>query len=110
MTMQMRMVQDMRGFPRMEFNRLVRLESENQGTMQLVGVNYSATGIALQSKRPLPLGEFVELRFTLGEKQRTVVNITGEVMYNNHDHEHNHDLFTAGLKFVGYIDLPDASS
>ena len=103
MAMQIRMAQDKREFPRMEFNRLVRLESEYRETMHLVGLNYSVTGMALKSKLPLHVGEFVELRFSLGEKQRTVINITGEVVYNDRDS----DLFVAGIKFVGYLDIPE---
>ena len=103
MGMRMGMMQEKREYPRMDFNRLVRLESDAHNTMQLIGINYSQTGLALQSKEPLFVGELVELFFRLDDEETTDHQLHGEVVHNFREG----DVFTSGIRFIGHLEIPE---
>ena len=106
MGLRMGMMQEKREHPRMEFNHLVRLESESRNTIQLVGINYSQTGLALQSKEPLFVGEMVELFFRLNDQDQIEQQLLGEVVHNFREG----DVFTSGLRFIGQLEATEGIS
>ena len=52
---------------RFMLNRLVIVKEATGQIQKLIGVNYSAGGMALNSTKPLSFGEFVDLQFWLTE-------------------------------------------
>ena len=99
--MSVKHTQERRKFPRLSLNRLV-IVKENSGQIQkLVGMNYSAGGMALNSDNPLPSGEFVDLLFWLTEPENKEINLTAEVLHNSKQG----NIYINSLKFVGELTL-----
>lgn len=93
--------QERREYPRLMLNRLVLVKEESGNTVQLVGVNYSARGMALNGTYHLSFGDFVELQFWLTEPENKEVKITAEVVQN----AKRGDICISNLKFVGELQL-----
>lgn len=94
-------VRERREKHRLPFNRLVHLSSPSRGDIQLIGVNYSPSGIAVQNRWPLPRGEQVVIRFRVGCNRQTELELYGEVV-------HNHrvgDIFITGIRFRTLTDI-----
>lgn len=99
-------VRERREKHRLPFNRLVHLSSPSRGDVQLTGINYSPSGIAVQNRWPLPRGEQVVIRFRVGRNRQTELELYGEVV-------HNHrvgDVFTTGIRFLTLVDMPAQAS
>ena len=90
-----------REHPRKAFNRLVLVKDDSGNTEPFIGINYSVRGMALNSKVPLPFGEFVELLFWLTEPENKEINMVAEVMQNFKQG----DMYTTSVKFVGELAL-----
>ncbi|NIQ08600.1 MAG: PilZ domain-containing protein, partial [Gammaproteobacteria bacterium] len=88
-------VRERREKHRLPFNRLVDLSSPSRGDIQLIGVNYSPSGIAVQNRWPLPIGEQVVLRFRVGRSRQTELELYGEVVHNHRAG----DIFITGIRF-----------
>ncbi len=85
--------------PRIEFNQLVRVEPYEGNVLQLIGINYSTVGIAIHGPRPLPLGEFVDLKFKINTLAKKEFNMTAEVMQN----QRHSNMYITGLRFLGEL-------
>lgn len=85
---------------RLPFDRRVQLHSQTAGSLQLDGVNYSPTGIAVYSLQQLPIGEQVVLRFPVGRNQLTELEVGGEVIHNLP----RGDGFVVGVRFLAQAD------
>ena len=84
---------------RIEFNQLVRVEPYEGNILQFIGINYSTSGMALNGPRPLPLGDFVDLRFKINSAQEQAFNITAEVVQSRRQS----NMHIAGLRFLGEL-------
>lgn len=93
--------QERRKYPRMALNRLVRIKEESGITKQLIGINYSAGGMALNSEVPFHSGEFIELKFRLNEYEKKEVKITAEILKNCRQG----NFYITNVKFVGELVL-----
>lgn len=82
---------------RLSFNQLVRVESYEGDVLQLIGTNYSDSGMALNSPRPLPLGDFVDLSFKINGQSEEEFKITAEVVQSRR----HSNMYISGLKFLG---------
>ena len=91
--------EDKRQHIRLDFNQLVRVEPYEGDTLHLIGINYSINGIALNSPKPLPLGEFVDLKFRINNDTKQVHSMTAEVIQN----QRHSNTYITGLKFVGEL-------
>lgn len=85
---------------RLPFDRRVQLRSQTAGSLQLDGIDYSPTGIAVYSSQQLPVGEQVVLRFPVGRNQLTELEVCGEVIHNIP----RGDGFVVGVRFVTQAD------
>ena len=85
---------------RVVFNRLVRINFYAGNTIKVIGVNYSSSGMALNSKMPLPVGEYFELDFRLSEQNKQDFSITAEVVQNIKRGE----MYITGVKFLGELE------
>ena len=83
--------------PRAILNRLVRVTPHNGQTLQLVGINYSQTGLAFNSHIPISFGEFIELDFKLNGKEE--FNVTAEVVQKLKDGS----MYVTGVRFLGEL-------
>lgn len=84
---------------RLDFNQLVRVESYEGNISQLIGINYSPSGMALNSPRALPLGEFVDLNFRINSLAKKEFSMTAEVVQIRR----HSNMYIAGLKFLGEL-------
>jgi len=89
-----------RRYPRKNLNRLVKVASHSGESKQVVGVNYSQGGMALNCQVPLPEGEFVYLEFRTNEAEQQGFSIAAEVMQNI---KHG-SMYLTGVKFVGTLE------
>lgn len=90
-----------REHPRMPFNRLVLVKDDSGNAEPFIGINYSVRGMALNSKSPLPFGEFVELLFWITEPENKEMTMVAEVMQNFKQG----DMYTTSVKFVNELSL-----
>lgn len=95
-------VRERRDSHRLPLNRLVKLNSESRNSFHLIGLDYSSTGIAVQGRRPLDIGEQVEVRFRVGDTQRAELDLVGEVVRNSRVG----DVYTTGIRFLTVVNLP----
>ena len=86
---------------RVEFNQLVRVEPYEGNILQFIGINYSNSGMALNGPRPLPLGDFVDLRFKINSMPEQVFNITAEVVQSRRQS----NMHISGLRFLGELEV-----
>ena len=84
---------------RVAFNQLVRVESYEGNIVQLIGINYSSSGIALNGPRKLVLGEFVDLDFRINLSDTQTYKVTAEVIQNRR----LSNMYITGLKFLGTL-------
>ena len=84
---------------RLVLNRLVIVKEITGKIQKLVGVNYSAGGMALNSTKPLSFGEFVDLQFWLTEPENKEINMTAEVL----DYSKQGAIYINSMKFVGQL-------
>ena len=97
--MEMRVLKEKRKYQRLALNRLVRVKEESGNTMQVIGINYSSGGMALNSKVPMPLGEFIELQFRLDEYENQKLQLVAEVVQNFKQK----NVYITGVRFVGEL-------
>lgn len=90
-----------RSHSRINFNQLVRVESYEGNTLQLLGVNYSTGGMALNGPRELELGEFVDVSFRLNLADRREFSMTAEVIQNRR----LSNMYVTGLRFLGGLNI-----
>ena len=90
-----------RSHSRINFNQLVRVESYEGNILQLIGVNYSTSGMALNGPRKLEPGEFVDVRFRLNLADQKEFNMTAEVIQNRR----LSNMYVTGLRFLGGLSL-----
>jgi hypothetical protein len=95
-------VRERREKHRLPFNRPVHLSSPSRGDVQLNGVNYLPSGIAVENRWPLPIGEQVEIRFRVGRSQQTELELYGEVVHNHRVGE----VFNTGIRFLSLVEMP----
>ena len=88
-----------RNHVRLDFNQLVRVEPYEGDILQLIGINYSISGIALNSPRKLPLGDFVDLKFRINNSSKEEISMTAEVVQNRR----HSNMYIAGLRFLGEL-------
>ena len=89
---------------RMDFNELVRVQPHDGEPIQVLGINYSLSGMALNGPRELPLGEFVDLRFKTNRLEKEQYLITAEVVQNRR----HSNMYITGIRFLGELgDSPD---
>ena len=88
-----------RNHSRLDFNQLVRVEPYEGDILQLIGINYSTSGIALNSPRELPLGDFVDLNFRINNLSKDEFSMTAEVVQNRR----HSNMYIAGLRFLGEL-------
>ena len=86
---------------RIEFNQLVRVEPYEGNVLQLIGVNYSAGGMALNGPRELELGEYVDLNFKLNLFGQREFKKTAEVVQNRR----LSNMYVTGLRFLGELNI-----
>lgn len=84
---------------RLDFNQLVRVEPYEGDILQLIGINYSISGIALNSPRELPLGDFMDLKFRVNNTSKEEFRMTAEVVQNRR----HSNMYIAGLRFLGEL-------
>lgn len=94
-------LKEKRVHPRTSFNRVVHIEEDSGKITRMLGVNYSLSGMAINSNSPLVSGEFIELNFRLNEKNNHDINITAEVIQSLKQG----NFYLTGLKFVGELSL-----
>ena len=93
---------DQRKYPRLSLNRLVSVTIDDGSTSRQVAVNYSNTGMALNSTVQLLSGEFVELKFRLTDQDPFapgIYDLTAEVIQTLK----LGSFYKTGLKFVGTL-------
>lgn len=103
--MTMQLAEEKREHPRMGLNRLVRVKTHAGKSMQLIGINYSLTGMALNSKTPFQAGEFIELDFRLNEQDQQEFNMTAEVVQN---FKHG-NMYVTGVRFLAELEYANTS-
>ena len=86
---------------RISFNQLVRVESYEGNILQLIGVNYSTGGMALNGPRELELGEFVDLSFRINISDNQEFKMTAEVIQNRR----LSNMYVTGLRFLGALSV-----
>lgn len=87
---------------RLPFKRQVQLESPTAGSMQVEGINYSPSGIAVHSYRQLPVGEHIRLCFPVGRNHSTEMEVGGEVIHSTLQGNG----FMIGIRFMERIESP----
>lgn len=85
--------------PRSFLNRMVIVKESSGQVKKLIGMNYSAGGMALKSEEPLPSGEYVDLLFWLTEPENKEINIAAEVLHFSKQG----NVYTNSLKFVAEL-------
>ena len=89
-----------RHFPRLSLNRLVNVTIEDGSTSRQVAVDYSKTGMKINSSVQFLAGEFVDLKFRLTHDDPFTPGIyecTAEVIQTLKDGCY----YKTGLKFIG---------
>ena len=97
----MPLVDEKRKHMRLDFNQLVRVEPYEGNILQFIGINYSASGMALNGPEPLPLGDFVDLSFKINSQSEQAFNLTAEVVQSRR----HSNMYIAGLRFLGGLDF-----
>jgi len=85
---------------RLPLNRRVRLNSPTEGDLQLDGLDYSPSGIAVACPLPLPIGEQVVVCFPVGRTRQTELEVRGEVV---HQYPTSEDCIL-GIRFLEWVD------
>lgn len=94
---------DKRHYPRQRLNRLVNVTIEDGTTSRQVAVDYSLTGMGLNSTIQLFSGEFIELKFRVNEKdsfEPGIYELTAEVIQTLKEGS----IYKTGVKFVGCLE------
>ena len=80
--MPFRLETERRHSQRLILNRVVVVKQSTGQTKNLIGINYSAFGMALNSTEPLPGGEVIDLQFWLTEPENKEINLLAKVLQN----------------------------
>lgn len=85
---------------RLPLNRQVRLSSPTRGVLQVDGVDYSPSGIAVSCPMPLSIGEQIAVCFPVGRTRQTELEVRGEVV-----HYYQKDSgFILGIRFLEWLE------
>jgi len=99
--MAVQLLSEKREYPRFNSNRMVQIKEKSGQTKRLVALNYSLFGMALYSSIPLNVGDFIEMRFRLEDKDSRILEMTSEVV----QYYKKGKAYIIGVKFVENLPL-----
>ena len=97
----MKLAKEKRLHSRTNFNALVLVDPHYGEAMKLIGTNYSLSGMALNSPKPLELGQFIDLRFKINGQSSEEHNMTAEVVQN----QKQNNMYITGIRFLGELEV-----